>query len=214
MPFCFCCLLLLSLFAPVWARTAPQPGDAASAGPVVSVCLETGTNADPSIVALGRVTANSLFDEVGIKLRWTCPDEYGAITEPDVEQEITVRLTGNTPADVNPGALGYAYPYAREGVRVTVFYDRIGLSLHDCPLTAGAVLGYVFAHEIGHVLMGVASHREYGVMRARWDSRDWRALRAHALAFAPEDADLMNHNLRRRAARAAHLDRPLARAAQ
>ena len=52
-------------------------------------------------------------------------------------------------------------------------------------------LGGLLAHEIAHMLQGVARHSRTGVMKAPWTERDLEALVKGALPFAPEDVTLI-----------------------
>jgi hypothetical protein len=54
---------------------------------------------------------------------------------------------------------------------------------------------YVLAHEIAHVLQGVARHSDSGVMRARWTDLDYQWMSKGALKFATEDVQLIRHHL-------------------
>ena len=56
---------------------------------------------------------------------------------------------------------------------------------------ANTVLAHVLAHEITHVLEGVARHSDTGIMKAVWSPADYRQMKFHPLPFAPEDVDLI-----------------------
>jgi hypothetical protein len=73
-------------------------------------------------------------------------------------------------------------------MRVTLFYDRLEPILEDHMAFAGSMFGHILAHEFGHVLRGVDSHADAGLMRARWSERDFTSIKLHAFGFTPEDA--------------------------
>ena len=64
-------------------------------------------------------------------------------------------------------------------------------------------LGHVLAHEIAHVLEGVAQHSSEGVMKAKWNERDCDELTRKPLRFAAEDLELIRTHFETRAARVA-----------
>jgi predicted Zn-dependent protease len=64
------------------------------------------------------------------------------------------------------------------------------------------ILGYVLAHEIAHVLQGIARHSATGIMRARWTDNDLRQMGIRVLAFTPEDVQLIRRLLAHRDASA------------
>ena len=96
-------------------------------------------------------------------------------------------LQHGTPA----GALAVSLPYARGGVRITVFFDRVADYANCDPLFMPRFLGHVLAHEIGRVLRGTNAHSLTGVMKAHWDRDDYFAMRVKiigsTLATTPGD---------------------------
>ena len=52
------------------------------------------------------------------------------------------------------------------------------------------LLGYVIAHELGHLLLG-PGHAPNGVMRAVWSPMDLGAIRRGCLRFGPAEAARM-----------------------
>jgi hypothetical protein len=57
------------------------------------------------------------------------------------------------------------------------------------------VLGFVLAHEITHVLQGIARHSETGIMRARWTDNNFRQMGNRDLMFTAEDVQMIRHRL-------------------
>jgi len=63
-------------------------------------------------------------------------------------------------------------------------------------------LGHVMAHEIVHILEGVARHSSEGVMKARWSDHDCAELTSKPLPFAAEDLELIRAHFEARTAKA------------
>lgn len=63
------------------------------------------------------------------------------------------------------------------------------------------VLGYVMAHELGHLLLGPNSHATQGIMKHRWRARELRLAQTGALGFTPAQTRKMQQLI---AARASH----------
>src|SRR5215469_4178895 len=112
-----------------------------------------------------------------------------------LKSAIVIRVSEETPATEHPGSLAYAMAY--EQVHIVVFYDRV---LENFPLAGvPSVLGHVLAHEIGHILQGVERHSATGVMKEKWDHRDYVNMQREPLRFTDEDLLLIRQGLKYRA---------------
>jgi hypothetical protein len=65
----------------------------------------------------------------------------------------------------------------------------------------GRILGHVFAHEIGHVLLESDWHSDCGLMARRWNLRELAQMVYSALMFAPDEIHMMHRSLSTRSAR-------------
>jgi hypothetical protein len=140
-------------------------------------------------------TASEIFRKIGIELtwrperRWATPKGTNQAVVPD--RELAIEVVAHAPSKHPGRALAMAVPYGDSRVRIVVFYDRVNslLRCHQaCPET---VLGYVLAHEICHVLQGIARHSETGIMRAVWSSNDFDRMGTGGLTFSTDDIQLM-----------------------
>lgn len=149
-----------------------------------------------------------LFRQARIRISWQCPpteapEDQGAdmtsaaFQRPNVRPYIVVRLMRRTPANIYPGALGYALPFAHTGAHVLIFYDRVESLARSANVATYLVLGYAVAHEIGHVLLGSSEHASGGMMQARWTPATWRLASSGLLAFSRDEAEQMNAGLQR-----------------
>lgn len=147
--------------------------------------------------AATHVTANILRD-AGIDIVWIdCNDRVAApkpavtngCSTPPSPNEVIVRFVWapltNRPRSRSAGdSLGDAYvdTVAASGSLATVYVDRVAAMSRISGVDAGTLLGRVTAHEIGHLLLGTATHRPSGLMRAEWSTtllqrriaNDWR----------------------------------------
>jgi hypothetical protein len=88
-----------------------------------------------------------------------------------------------------PGSLAFSTLGAQGGTRIQVFYNRV---VEAAPAQLRPfILAHVLEHEITHVLEGVSRHSETGVMKARWDTGDYRQMSRAPLPFAAEDIRLI-----------------------
>jgi hypothetical protein len=71
-----------------------------------------------------------------------------------------------------------------------VFYDRVRDFDRRGRIDTWIVLGYVIAHELGHLLLPVNSHASDGIMQADWDPK--LISRAGGfLSFSPDQGRLL-----------------------
>ena len=141
------------------------------------------------VVGLGKHAASQLFESIGVQLHWSCNQDA-----------IVIRLAPHVPKHFRKGTLAYSLPFAKQGVRITVFYDRLEPILEDHLSIAGSIFGHVLAHELGHVLERVDSHSKAGIMQARWNETDFVSMQHNAFGFTQEDAQWIHENVSARSA--------------
>lgn len=150
--------------------------------PKVQVCLSyTGVEPQPAFRA--KFVAAEIFRRIGVRITWS---HCATAKDPDVR----ILVAANAPAGLPNGVYAYALPY--EGQTVKVFYDRLRARNRSY---LGDVWGHVMAHEIAHLLQGVARHSEQGVMQAYWDASEREAMSYRPLAFTPYDAQLIHSGI-------------------
>ena len=157
---------------------AAVAGAAGDNGQVVAVCMNRGANAPKVFRAQAMVS--KIFSEIGVALSWR--DDPKSCAAPG--GGIVIRLSNRTPAQHHPGKLAYAMPFGSAAVEV--YYDRVEAAGLDSLLT------YVLAHEIGHVLQGSDGHSAAGIMKKKWDRRDYAEMRISSLQFTEGDVQLIH----------------------
>jgi hypothetical protein len=149
-----------------------------------------------TVSGLGRAeeTAKRILAGAAIELVFRSGSKPQSVSTDAIS--IEVQLEGRAPEQFHPGAMGYATPYGTSGTRIHILCDRV---LHAAPdVRNGAILGYVLAHEIGHVLQGVARHSAAGLMKAHWEPEDYRLMSSGMLPFDSTDIELMRAALEKR----------------
>src|SRR5438874_12967268 len=69
--------------------------------------------------------------------------------------------------------------------------DRLKRMVAGRPTTTTFLVGEVLAHELGHVLQGVARHSETSVLKERWSEPEIRDMPWRLLHFTPYDVQLI-----------------------
>ena len=184
-------ITISAMLAVAGAQAAETPQDT---NQVATVCLQGTGGSDMVWYAKGMVS--KMFAAIQVTIDWRvrledCP-----------AQAVRITLSDAAPPGVDPKALAYAMPY--EGSHVVILSQRIN---EDQSLTrARALTAHVMAHEIAHILQGVARHSESGVMKANWTQSDRVRMASKPLSFTDEDILLIHKGLAARAARAASLE--------
>jgi hypothetical protein len=184
---------LFGAVAVLAAATVAWAGDGApTSNRVVTACLNPGANAN--MMYRGQATAAQILKQAGVRLEWrgdesTCAGGRGLV----------VTVSRATPVDQHPGALAYAQPFER--THVVLFYDRVLTAAS--PAVTPYLLGHVLAHEIVHMLQGVEQHSASGVMKARWDNRDYADMQRAQLKLTQDDIDLIDRGLEQRVSKTA-----------
>jgi hypothetical protein len=175
----------------VWAALLVASGARAgdSAPPpklTLMVCLDP--NGKAASIDPGRAAATGIFKRAGIHLDWRTSEKPCL-----AGGGIVVTVSFATPSEDHRGALAYALPYER--THIILLYDRI-LDAVSRPRVP-SLMGYVLAHEIGHMLQGVARHSTAGIMKAHWNYLDYADMELGRLEFTVEDTALIRDGLKR-----------------
>ena len=163
--------------------------------PIVTIYFHEKVNVDLRMRARSIFIATRAVRSIGVDLDWrvgTVPPEresFGC----GLAEIIELQVDPTAVPDVSPDALACATPMRTSGTRIHVFHDRVT----EMSALVPNLLGYVLAHEIGHVLQGVARHSDEGILKAKWDNRDYGLMAALALSFSHEDAERIGNHFNR-----------------
>jgi hypothetical protein len=118
---------------------------------------------DPEMLAMAKRITSDVYLHAGIEIEWVEPDGFEDIGR------FYVNLLSNEMAarfSASKETVGFAMPGS---LAASAMYDRIREIAHDHRLPCGVLLGYVMAHELGHLLLPAHSHSEVGLMRPNLD---------------------------------------------
>ena len=158
----------------------------AVARPVVTVFCQSDMAVPYATQTQAERLASDMFGDIGITLRW----RSGRPSRQDTGA-IFIELLSGISERFMPGSLAYALPY--EGVHIRIFWDRI----RKFPAPR-ELLAHVMVHEVTHIVEGIMSHSESGIMKAHWTTDDVFAMESKPLKFTPGDVDLIYQGLESR----------------
>jgi len=161
----------------------------------VSVFNDAGVEQSVWLQAQGRAT--EIMRHSGISLTWLdcgpsairMPDSNcSAISYP---AHLSVRVVPKA-SPVKRDIFGQTFQDAAgEGNYVLVYYAGIKAFRAATTVSTGELLGCVIAHELGHLLLGTASHSPAGLMSGVWQDAELQQAVHHNLFFTSGEGDRM-----------------------
>jgi len=145
----------------------------------------------------GKVLASGIFDQIGVRLVWHSGElPMAKIARRDASVPVfSIRTVEHHLESATSGALASARIVGSAGTEIAVYKDRLQSFLADHESLAGVAAGYVLAHELAHVMQGIARHSESGIMKANWSRDDRKAMVSHQLTFTRLDIELIHRGL-------------------
>ncbi len=190
------CTMLLVLATNAFAR----PKEANPKALILSVFNDASV--PPETLAQGEIRATHILSQAGIQVEWlNCasgsshvPDQFelpspcSRIVYPS---HLSVRIVLDVPS-VREDVFGEAFTDSEgKGSYIKLFYAHLTDPNAHLPLGDGELLGYVIAHEVGHLLLGTDSHSHDGIMQGRWEDAQLREAGKGNLQFTSSQAALM-----------------------
>lgn len=153
-----------------------QVADTAADEPVeVKVLLKDYAGVSPDVLEKAKEITTRIYRRIGVDVTWfgTGADRQAVPRDPaELQAFCSSVLVVNLHEEVPPedeGRVGMM-GMAPEGSRVArVFMEPIAQAASRAYLDPSTVLGYVIAHELGHLLLPPNSHSAKGLMRASLD---------------------------------------------
>ena len=170
-------------------------------------------------LAEAEKVATGIFLKLGVETQWVdsspMPEnergnsnDPGRFSLPNIELSILPRSMAERfgqPSKV----LGFTPSQERDGQRMFVFYNRVENLAHSqmrapfegapgTPATTAQVLGHAIAHELGHLLLNIASHSATGIMRGDWNLKDLQDVAYGSLLFTSQQAEVIRAEVGRR----------------
>jgi hypothetical protein len=164
------------------------PMTAAETVPVkVAVRIVDRAQVQPELMSAATKEVAAIFEQAGVELLWLKGSDQAEILRLlvilDPEPSKYTSESGDT--------MGITLDAIGDSDRVAyAFVNRIERVSREAGRKAGTLLGYVLAHELGHLLLPAGSHSKSGVMQARWDPKALSQA-AQGLYFTREQAALI-----------------------
>lgn len=189
--------LLLTLIGIAGVPEVAFAGDNNPA-PTLTVQIYNYSQAPPAVLARAEHEAGGILRAAGLQVIWLeCPAKPLANENPGPCQkspeagDLRLRIL---PAPIQNQFPDSVFGFAVHPVLASVYYDFAlrRAKQDDAEFEIPLVLGWVIAHELGHLLLGSNGHSSKGIMQPRWEPNQVRQLMMGTLLFTPEQSKRMS----------------------
>jgi hypothetical protein len=193
------CVLTAALSAKVLAGSMNAP---------LNIQLYDRAHVGSKTLAQAERVSGEIFARAGIELHWTTRSVFdedelmadfsaGGRTERLGSATVTAAIFPRAPQGFSPQALGFALPWAKRGIQVTIYADRVEMASSSSLASFYRVLGHALAHELGHVILRSTAHESSGLMKGVWSKSDWQLAAVGLVPFNLDQAKNMTQALLR-----------------
>jgi hypothetical protein len=151
----------------------------------LTVRMYSRLEVSPWLLDAASVEAARVLSGIPVRLSWlncAAPAHPLRCESPETTVDLTIRLLSKALPDASPNALCMAM-WSASGGSAALFFDR-ALSIRRPGILLPHILGRAMAHEIVHLLMGVAPHSDLGLMRGLWSAEELRMDRGACLGLS------------------------------
>jgi hypothetical protein len=110
-------------------------------------------------------------------------------------RDIALEISPSARPGLRPTILGEAQPLARYRLHARVYMNLVMDTAAFHNRSTAAVLAYVVAHEIGHVLLRTSQHNPRGLMSEVWTDLEYNWMTVRAMLFTKAQAKTMRDTL-------------------
>ena len=194
------------LFFIVWVAYFSTSAVARTPDPIphVQVSLFDDAHVPLATLAQAQDRASAIFAHAGIEVDWlVCepadPKDFApsrtACSDLDWPRHLSVRIISRG-RSVASDIFGQAFvDESGHGVYSNIYYQNLALSQNHPGISDGEMLGYVVAHEIGHLLLGTNSPSHDGLMQAKWSPLVLSDMPRALLVFTSAQSALIHSRL-------------------
>lgn len=145
-----------------------------------------------------RRTSN-IFRQAGVETTWYACSTLGMVRYNCAgllgPNTVTLQIVHDSRL-MHDGIFGAAFLDADGmGQQADIYFDRIRNLSQDEKLALPEITGYVVAHELGHLLLGLKSHSWIGIMKATWERNQLEKANKGELWFSRVEAKTIHRRL-------------------
>jgi hypothetical protein len=194
---------------------------AASSGtsPAITIHVRNYAGVAPRTLTEAEQVATGIFRKAGVETGWAAvvviaenghvnSADHQAFTLADIQLNIFPEVMSDR-SGLSNNVMGLAPGSGPDRGIISVLDSKIrtifwrtlseySMGYMDRHVSMGQVLGYVIAHEVGHLLLNQQVHSPHGIMREDWSLKDFRDMASGMLLFTPQQAEFLRADVRSR----------------
>jgi hypothetical protein len=168
----------------------------------VAICNPDG--ASKSVISDAKAETEAVFRPMGVQIVWLACEAFFTSVPGAGAPTFLIRLwEDQRPRAVGPASLDVMGESSLEGrhggTTADIYLHAIRATAENNNADPSVVLGFVLAHELGHLLLG-PGHSASGVMQAVWGQKEIDAARQRHLWFTKQGAERIRFVLEGRTA--------------
>src|SRR6266481_2510356 len=186
---------LLVLACSIFPKALFAHAHAASSAVNLTVSVFNDAGVEPSVWSQAQSRATEIMRHSGISLNWLdCGSPASRMPDPNCSAisyptHLSVRVVLKI-SPVKGHIFGQTFQDAAgEGNYALVYYASIKAFRAATAVPAGDLLACVVVHELGHLLLGTASHSSTGLMSAVWQDPELRQVVRGNLLFTGDEGE-------------------------
>jgi len=161
----------------------------------------------PGVLALTEAEGSRIYRQAGIEIQWLdCPlapkeaGQFPACQVPSGPTKLALRIMSQFMAErlrQAEDSFGFAMiPEDGNFATVANVFSYDAEQLANCRgMRHGVILGYLAAHELGHLLLGSGSHSSSGIMHVPWRVPEVEIMAQGGMTFTPAEGKKMRMNI-------------------
>jgi hypothetical protein len=169
----------------------------------ITVRVYDWAHVEPGILSMAKDEVSRIFREARVGIVWldcsssTSEAEHSPIcTQACPWGQFALRIVSDVPPGFKDASLGAAFN--ETGIYANIFCNRVDEVAREGIATRSQILGAAMAHELGHLLLDLRGHSDFGIMRGRWTAQDLRSASMGGLLFTPTERALIRRSAMRR----------------
>ncbi|HKW34836.1 MAG TPA: hypothetical protein VJN92_17635 [Candidatus Acidoferrum sp.] len=186
----------------LWSKAPGSRGGEAQESARVTISVYNDVEVPMDVLSRAEERAGQVFRHAGIEVTWlncrvpAVNEEASRVCREAVFPEhLHLRIVRKS-LGLKGETMGISFQ-AEDGIGcyADLFYEPMEQFHKSDPTDIASLLGYVAAHEIGHLLLGSNSHSAAGIMLAHWTAEELARAKVGALVFSEQESQRMKSRL-------------------